>query len=70
MRYTATYVGVDSRRLSGTATGFNAGADVRWMFTRNVGVGGPRGVTRASVDLTRKQLTISVDAGSAQVGAG
>ena len=67
---TATYVGVDSRRVSGTATGFNAGADVRWMFTRNVGVGGLVRYTRASVDLTRNGRTISVDAGGAQVGAG
>ena len=67
---TATYVGVDSQRVSGTATGFNAGADVRWMFTRNIGVGGLVRYTRATVDLTRNGRTISVDAGGAQVGAG
>jgi Outer membrane protein beta-barrel domain len=67
---TATYVGVDSQRVSGTATGFNAGADVRWMFTRNVGVGGLVRYTRASVDLTRNGRTVKVDAGGAQVGGG
>jgi Outer membrane protein beta-barrel domain len=67
---TATYVGVDSQRVSGTATGFNAGADVRWMFTRNIGVGGLVRYTRASVDLTRNNRTVTVDAGGMQVGGG
>jgi hypothetical protein len=67
---TATYVGVDSQRVSGTATGFNAGADVRWMFTRNVGVGGLVRYTRATVDLTRNTRTVTVDAGGMQVGGG
>jgi hypothetical protein len=67
---TATYVGVDSQRVSGTATGFNAGADVRWMFTRNIGVGGVVRYTRASVDLTRNNRTVTVDAGGVQVGGG
>ena len=67
---TATYVGVDSQRVSGTATGFNAGTDVRWMFTRNIGVGGLVRYTRASVDLTRNGRTVKVDAGGTQVGGG
>jgi Outer membrane protein beta-barrel domain len=67
---TATYVGVDSQRVSGTGTGFNAGADVRWMFTRNIGVGGLVRYTRASVDLTRNNRTVTVDAGGMQVGGG
>ncbi len=66
----ASYVGVDSQQVSGTATGFNAGADFRWMFTRNIGVGGLVRYTRASVDLTRDGRTVTVDAGGAQVGAG
>jgi hypothetical protein len=67
---TATYVGVDSQRVSGTATGFNAGTDVRWMFTRHIGVGGLVRYTRASVDLTRSGRTVKVDAGGTQVGGG
>ena len=67
---TATYVGVDSQRVSGTSTGFNVGADVRWMFTRNIGVGGLVRYTHATVDLTRDNRTISVDAGGTQVGGG
>jgi hypothetical protein len=66
----ATFVGVDSRRISGTATGFNAGADVRWMFTRNIGVGGLVRFTRAKVDLEIDGRTVQVDAGGAQAGAG
>jgi opacity protein-like surface antigen len=66
----ATFVGVDSRRISGTATGFNVGADVRWMFTRNIGVGGLVRFTRAKVDLEIDSRTVQVDAGGAQVGAG
>jgi len=67
---TATFVGVDSRRISGTATGFNIGADLRWMFTKNIGVGGLVRFTRAKVDLEIDNRTLQVDAGGAQVGAG
>ena len=67
---TASFVGVDSRRIAGTAKGFNAGADVKWMFARHVGVGGLVRFTRAKVDLDVSGRTIRVDAGGAQVGAG
>ena len=67
---TASFVGIDSRRVAGTATGFNAGADVRWMFTRNFGVGGLVRFTRATVDLEINNRTVTVDAGGTQVGAG
>jgi hypothetical protein len=67
---TATFAGVDSRRITGTATGFNAGADLQWMFTRNVGAGALVRFTRAIVDLSIDGRTIQVDAGGTQVGAG
>jgi hypothetical protein len=67
---TATYVGVDSQRVTGTKTGFNVGADVRWMFDRHIGVGGLVRYSHAMVDLTRNNRTISVDAGGLQVGGG
>ena len=67
---TATYVGVDSQRVTGTKTGFNVGADVRWMFARHVGVGGLVRYSHATVDLTSSGRTISVDAGGMQVGGG
>jgi hypothetical protein len=67
---TASYVGVDSRRVAGTATGFNVGADLRWMFTRNLGVGGLVRYTHATVDLTQNNRSVQVDAGGMQVGGG
>ena len=67
---TATFVGADSRRVTGTATGFNVGADIRWMFSKHVGVGGLVRFTRAKIDLTIDSRTIQVDAGGTQVGAG
>ena len=67
---TASFVGVDSRRIGGTATGFNVGGDVKWMFTPHLGVGGLVRFTRAKVDLDVNGRTIHVDAGGAQVGVG
>ena len=67
---TATFVGADSRRVTGTATGFNVGADIRWMFSKHLGVGGLVRFTRAKVDLALDSRTIRVDAGGTQVGVG
>ena len=68
---TAEFTGVDTRSASNSATGFNAGADVTWMFSKRVGAGALVQVTRASVDLdTGDGRTIRVGAGGAQVGAG
>jgi hypothetical protein len=67
---TATFAGVDSRRVSGTASGFNAGVDFQWMFNRNVGAGALVRVTKATVDLSIEGRTIQVDAGGTQIGVG
>jgi Outer membrane protein beta-barrel domain len=68
---TAEFTGVDSRDVKKSATGFNAGADVRWMFSRHVGVGALVRFTRATVDLDGPDTrTIPVDAGGTHVGAG
>ena len=67
---TAEFVGVDSREISGTAGGFHVGADLRWMFTPNIGVGGLIRFSRGTVDLTVDSRTIQVDAGGFQVGGG
>ena len=67
----ATFAGVDSRRVKASAPGFNAGLDLRWMFTRNIGVGGLARFTRAEVELdAADDRTVTVDAGGAHVGAG
>ena len=68
---TAAFTGVDSRDVKASATGFNAGADVRWMFSRHVGLGGLVRFTRGTVDLDGPDnRTITVDAGGTHVGAG
>jgi len=68
---TAAFEGVDSRRVTGSATGFNVGADLRWMFTRTVGAGVLVRFTRATVDLDAPEArSITVDAGGGQVGLG
>jgi hypothetical protein len=70
---TATFSGVDTSRVKSSAGGFNVGADVRWMLSRSVGVGGIVRFSRATIDLdvdTPERRTISVDAGGTYVGAG
>ncbi|MGH9372633.1 MAG: outer membrane beta-barrel protein, partial [Vicinamibacterales bacterium] len=68
---TATFTGVDSDRVSRSATGFNIGADVQWMFSPHVGAGALVRFTSATVDLDAAgDRTVSVDAGGTQVGAG
>jgi hypothetical protein len=70
---TATFSGVDTSRVKGSAGGFNIGADVRWMLSRSVGVGGIVRFSRATIDLdvdAPERRTTSVDAGGTYVGAG
>ena len=66
----AVFTGVDSKRGTGTATGFNAGVDVQWMFNPRLGVGGLVRFTKATVDVTVDNRTIQMDAGGLQVGGG
>jgi hypothetical protein len=68
---TATFTSATTTHPSKGAVGFNAGADVAWMFRRNVGVGGLVQFSRAMVKLPASGgRTISFDAGGAQIGAG
>ena len=68
---TATFAGVETRREKGSAPAFNVGADVFWMFSQQVGVGGLFRFARASVDLdTEDNRTVSVDAGGLYIGGG
>jgi hypothetical protein len=51
--------------------GYNAGADVMYMFTRNVGVGGVVRFAQAQFELAGpNNTTVKVTAGGAQAGAG
>jgi opacity protein-like surface antigen len=68
---TATFSGVETDTPSESTIGFNAGADVGYFFSRNVGIGGVIRFTHASVDFTSIDgQTLSVDAGGVQAGAG
>lgn len=68
---TAEPAGVNTREVEGTATGFNVGAELGWMFTRHVGFGGALRFTRAEIDLDLDGArTIPVDAGGSHLGLG
>ena len=68
---TAAFAGVDSRPSHATRAGFNVGADLRYMFSRRVGLGALLRVARASVRLdTPDGRTIPVTAGGTQLGVG
>jgi hypothetical protein len=65
-----TFQSATTRRSKASVTGFNAGADLRWMPSR-IGLGGMVRFTRASVDLiTENDRRIPVRAGGVQVGGG
>lgn len=68
---TATFRRADTRRARGSGVGFNAGADVAWMFTRHVGIGGGARFAKATVDLDLAGgRPIALDAGGLSGGAG
>lgn len=68
---TAEFTEASTRRVTRSATGFNAGADVMWMFSRRIGAGGLVQMTRARARLSPGEgRTIAVDAGGAQAALG
>lgn len=68
---TAEFTGATTRRSTRSGTGFNAGADVTWMFSPRLGAGGLVQFTRARARVGAGEgRTIAVDAGGAQVAAG
>lgn len=67
---TASFAGVDMRKVTGTKTGFNAGADVRWMFAKHFGAGAVLRYTHAPIELNVDDRRIDVDAGGAQAAGG
>jgi hypothetical protein len=68
---TAEFSGAPTRNASKVGIGFNVGADVAWMFTRTIGVGGLVRFAHASVKLDAgNDRRVSVDAGGLQVGGG
>lgn len=68
---TATFKNATTKTATVTKAGFNAGADLFWMFSRRIAAGGMVQVTRARAkEPAGTGRTVSVDAGGAQVGAG
>jgi len=68
---TAAFGGAVTKTTKASASGFNAGADVTWMFGRSVGVGGMVRYTRADVDLEPATgRTVAMKTGGVQAGGG
>jgi hypothetical protein len=68
---TAEFTGASTRRASRSATGFNAAADLTWMFSRQVGAGALVQVSQAHARLSAGEgRTIAVDAGGVQFAGG
>jgi hypothetical protein len=80
----ATFRSATTVRAKDSVTGFNAGADVMWMFARKIGVGGGLRFARGRVGLTAPiagpggtsftnpptSRQLRLDAGGVQAGAG
>jgi hypothetical protein len=66
----ATFTGAGTRRASASGTGFNAGADFRWMFARSVGAGVLVRYSRATLDLQGAEHSVAARAGGVQAGIG
>jgi hypothetical protein len=68
---TVTFRSARQRKSTGSAVTFNAGADIGWMFTRHLGIGGLARFAEATVDLDLGEgRTQSVTAGGFSAGAG
>ena len=78
---TATFGGATTRRVRGSATGVHVGADLTWMVTRRVGLGGLVRYVNGKVDLdvpvdpataigTATTRRLRLEAGGVQAGAG
>jgi len=68
---TAAFTRATTKAVKGNAVGFNIGVDLRWMFSREFGVGGLVRFTRATVDLdVAEGRSFSVDTGGVQAGGG
>jgi hypothetical protein len=67
----ATFAGALTHRAKASVTGFNAGADLRWMFTKSIGLGGLVRFTRGTVDLeTQDNRRLPLRAGGVHAGGG
>jgi hypothetical protein len=68
---TATFTGATLVRRSASKTGYNIGADVAWMFSERVGVGGLFRFSRASADYSVSSTNqVTADLGGVQAAGG
>lgn len=67
---TATFTGVTVAKQTKSKVGFNAGADVTYMLSKVVGVGGVIRFSRATVDFGGAGSALPVDVGGVQAGGG
>ncbi len=65
-----TFRNATTRRRKASATGFNAGVDLRWMFARSIGLGALVRFSRATVDVTADGRTVAIRVGGTQAGVG
>jgi hypothetical protein len=63
----ATFTGVDSTKVKGSAVGFTAGADVAYLLTKSFGVGGELRYSYASATLKPSGRRVTVPLGGLQV---
>lgn len=67
---TAAFNGTTAGQTARTAVGFNAGADVFWMFSKTIGAGALVQGTHARARLSAGGRSVSMNAGGGQVAAG
>ena len=67
---TALFTGTANRTASHSAAGYNAGADLFWMFSRTLGAGALIQATHARAHLSDGDRSVSANAGGAQAAAG
>ena len=68
---TATFSSAVASRESGSAIGFNLGADVAWYFTAHVGIGGFTRYSRATLELpSAGNETLDIRAGGLHTAGG
>ncbi len=65
-----TFTSAVTTRATASAVGFHAGADLRWMFSRGLGIGALVRYANATVDLPAADRTVSVRTGGTEAGVG
>ncbi len=68
---TATFASAATKQVSQSATGFGAGADVAYYFSKHLGIGASASVAKATVSGTASDNSVvSIDVGGTSLGFG